>query len=120
MHRGNWRALLMGAATFGLGCSEPSLDLSGGRGGSPSVDFEPAIDQQSVALVFRARLRDAPQLGVPWLFEGELSDYYARALKRGDVPSALQGRAVPLRFWRDAPDAQHATDCWMQPSDWLK
>jgi hypothetical protein len=49
-----------------------------------------------------------------------LSEYYARALQRGDVPPALQARAVPLRFWRDAPDAHRATDCWMQPSEWLE
>jgi hypothetical protein len=114
MRRGNWTALLLATAAFGLGCSEPSLDLPGGHGGAPNLEFTPALDAQSVSLVFRARLHQAPSSGTPWLFEGELSDYYARALKRGEVPSALKARAVPLRFWRDA------TDCWMQPSQWLE
>src|SRR5204863_456244 len=40
--------------------------------------------------------------------------YYERALKRGDLPSALRERAVPLRFWRDGED------CWLQPAAWLE
>jgi hypothetical protein len=47
------------------------------------------------------------------LIQGELSDYYERALARAELPTALRERAVPLRFWREG------TDCWLQPLDWL-
>jgi hypothetical protein len=113
MLRGSWAKLVLGAA-FGLGCSGPSLDLPNHAQARWSLELEPAIDDRSVPLLFRGHLRGAPALGQPWLFRGELSAYYARALRRGDVPSALSERAVPLRFWRDGEDL------WLQPLDWLQ
>lgn len=108
------RVLGLVGATLGLGCSGPSLDLPPRGTAREIVDFEPAAGDGSVALLFRARLRDAPASGSPWLFRGELSDYYARSLQRPEVPAALRERAVPLRFWRDG------SDCWLQPSEWLE
>ena len=112
MRIGDGVLLLLGAA-LGPGCSGPALDVPQRPDVQLKVDFEPATADGSVPLVFRARLRDAPESGSPWLFRGEVSDYYARSLKRGDVPSALRERAVSLRFWRDAQD------CWLQPVEWL-
>jgi hypothetical protein len=104
-----WVLLLLG-----WGCSDPSLDLP--ERGDPrlSAELEPATSDGLVPLVFRARLRGAPVSGSPWLFRGEVSDYYARALKRGEVPDALRERAVAVRFWRDAADS------WLQPVEWLE
>jgi hypothetical protein len=103
---------LMGVAA----CAGPSLDLPSESGPqvSSTVELDPAIEPDGVALNFRGRLRHAPVVGQPWLFHGELTDYYDRALRRGDVPAALRERAVPLRYWRDADD------CWMQPVVWLE
>jgi hypothetical protein len=86
------------------------------------VDFEPEASAEgalsgepsAVPLVFRARLRSAPTGAVPWLIRGELSDYYARAVRRAELPSALVERAVPLRYWREG------SDCWLQPTEWLE
>jgi hypothetical protein len=105
------RALVLLGAVWG--CSGPSLDVPGRAGASVVVDFEPAVDPAAAPQVFRARVRHAPASAAPWLFRGELSSYYARALQRGEVPSALVDRAVPLRFWHDQ------TDCWLQPTEWL-
>jgi hypothetical protein len=96
------------------GCAGPSLDLPDPGDAPLLAELQPATFDGSVPQVFRARVRAAPPGGRPWLFQGEVSDYYARALKRGEVPSALQGRAVPVRFWRDA------SDCWLQPVEWLE
>lgn len=104
---------LVGVA-LGWGCSGPSLDLPEREGATTRVDFEPAAGEGSVAPLFRARLRDAPAGQIPWLFRGELSEYYARSVRQGQVPSALRERAVALRFWRDG------SDCWLQPSVWLE
>jgi len=108
------RVLGLVGATLGLGCSGPSLDLPRPSTAMANVDFEPPAGDGSVASLFRARLRDAPASGSPWLFRGELSDYYARSLAQGAVPNALRERAVPLRFWRDG------SDCWLQPTEWLE
>lgn len=104
---------LVGAA-MGLACSGPSLELPERRNSATSVDFEPQAGEGVVASLFRARVPDAPASGSPWLFRGELSDYYARSLQHGDVPNALRERAVPLRFWRAG------SDCWLQPLEWLE
>jgi len=109
----SWAKPLLGAA-LALACSSPSLDLPTRPAASWSLELEPQVDDRSVPLLFRGRVRRAPETGVPWLFRGELSDYYERALKRGDLPSALRERAVPLRFWRDGED------CWLQPATWLE
>ena len=113
MRAGSWAKLLLGA-TLGLACTGPSLDLPTRPAASWSLELEPYIDDQTVPPLFRGRVRKAPDTGEPWLFRGELSDYYERALKRGDLPSALRERAVPLRFWRDGED------CWLQPAAWLE
>lgn len=105
-------SLLLGLALSG--CSGPDLDMPLRGSAGPAVDFDPVAADGAVPLVFRARVRDAPVSGVPWLFRGELSDYYVRAFKRGEVPSALGERAVALRFWRDG------ADCWAQPVEWLE
>lgn len=107
------RALALFGAVLGGGCSGPSLEVPGSALTTVVVEFSPAAAPASVAQAFRARLQRAPVGGAPWLFRGELSDYYARSLKRGQVPSALFERAVPLRFWRDS------ADCWLQPLEWL-
>ena len=112
MHAGSWQKLLWGAA-LALGCSGPSLDLPSQQAAQVSIELEPRVDEGTVPLVFRARMHDAPA-GEPWLFRDQLSDYHARELKRGEVPTALYERSVPLRFWRDG------ADCWLQPLAWLE
>lgn len=102
------------AVAQGLGCAGPSLDVPPAQGSTISVDFEPLGREGLLAPLFRARLRDVPASATPWLFRGELSEYYVRSLKRGDMPSALRERAVPLRYWRSG------TDCWLQPLEWLE
>lgn len=104
---------LVGAA-MGLACSGPSLDLPERRITAVSVDFEPEAGEGGVTSLFRARVPGAPASGSPWLFRGELSDYYARSVQHGEVPNALRERAVPLRFWRVG------SDCWLQPLEWLE
>jgi len=113
MRVGSWAKLLSGAG-LGLGCSGPSLDIPSRPQPVWSVELEPSIDGQTVPPLFRAQVQHAPVTGEPWLFRDELSDYYERAIKRGDVPTALRERAVPLRFWRDGDD------CWLQPTAWLE
>jgi hypothetical protein len=104
----------LGAALC-LGCGGPSLDVPRGVVASLGVELEPATPQDAAApLSFRARLAGAPVGGEPWLFRGQLSDYYARSLVRGEVPSVLRKRAVPLRFWRSG------ADCLAQPLVWLE
>ena len=105
--------MLLGAA-LGWGCSGPSLDLPEPADARLSAELEPVTIDGSVPLSFRARLRGAPASGNPWLFRGDVSDYYARALKQGEVPTALRERAVSVRFWRDT------ADCWLQPVEWLE
>jgi hypothetical protein len=105
--------MLLGAA-IGSGCAGPSLDVPELGEARLRAEFEPATADGFVPLVFRARLRAAPASGKPWLFRGEVSEYYARALKRGELPTALHERAIALRFWHDADD------CWLQPLDWLE
>ena len=102
------------AAVGLLGCSGPELELPQAAENSERVDFGPDVSAESVPLVFRARLRAAPTGAVPWLFRGELSDYYARAVREGELPSALSERAVPVRYWHDG------SDCWLQPTEWLE
>lgn len=104
---------LFGAA-LGWGCTGPSLEVPEPLGTTIHVDFQPDVGEGAVARLFRARLGNVPASATPWLFRGELSDYYVRSLKHGDVPSALQERAVPLRYW-------HAgDDCMLQPLEWLE
>jgi hypothetical protein len=87
-----------------------------------SVDFGPEASAEGVSggvprgvpLVFRARLGAAPAGAMPWLFRGELSDYYARSVRRAELPSALIERAVPVRYWHEG------SDCWLQPTEWLE
>jgi hypothetical protein len=111
MHEAVGIFMLLG---LGLGCSGPSLDVPELGEARVSAELEPATDDGSVPVVFRARLRGAPESGRPWLFRGDVSEYYERALKRGEVAPALQKRAVAVRFWRDSGD------CWLQPMDWLE
>lgn len=111
--------LLGAAVALGLaGCSGPELELPQGAGSSVSVDFGPEASADvvpgGVPLVFRARLGAAPAGAVPWLFRGELSDYYARSVRRAELPSALVERAVPVRYWHEG------SDCWLQPTEWLE
>jgi hypothetical protein len=94
-------------------CTGPSLDVPVPQA-SLSVELDPLVEPDAVALNFRGRVHPAPARGAPWLFLGEVSDYYDRALRRGEVPAALRGRAVPLRYWRDADS------CWLQPVVWLE
>jgi len=104
---------LLGAA-LGWGCTGPSLEVPESLGSTVHVDFQPNVGEGVVAQLFRGRLGNVPASARPWLFRGELSDYYVRSLKHGDVPSALQERAVPLRYW-------HAgDDCMLQPLEWLQ
>jgi hypothetical protein len=95
-------------------CSGPSLDVPVSQQASWSVELEPLIEPDVVALNFRGKILHAPAGGAPWLFAGELSDYYERALRRGEVPAALRERAVPLRYWRDLDS------CFLQPVVWLE
>ncbi len=107
-------ALVFVAVAAAWGCTGPALDVPAGARAKIEVDFEPAAPAGSVALLFRARLHGVPASGAPWLFRGELSDYYVRTLKQGELPTALVDRAVPLRYWREG------ADCWLQPLDWLE
>jgi hypothetical protein len=85
------------------------LDVPQPPGSSWTFALEPSASLSAAPVVFRGRLRHAPTDGEPWLFAGELSSYYARALKSGEPPTALRERAVPLRYW------QEADDCLLQP-----
>jgi hypothetical protein len=97
-----------------LGCGGPSLDLpTQGPKSSWSLEVTSGEAVSQLPLLFRGRVSDAPQVGKPLLLRGELSNYYERAVARGELPKAVQERAVPLRFWRE----QGA--CWLQPLDWL-
>lgn len=102
-----WRratAAALGAAAWcAAACGGPSLD----RPAPPAAvvaSFEPEAAQDAVPLVFRARLQGGADRGEPWLLKDELSDYYERALRRGELPEVLHTRAVPLRYWRDGSD----------------
>lgn len=108
----SWQTILCWAAL--CGCSGPSLDLPGAGPAPARVELIPAASVDAVPTLFRARLRQAPAGGEPWLFRGELSDYYHRAVARGELSSALRERALTLRYWRDQ------ADCWLQPVDWLE
>lgn len=97
------RAATLSAAASCAACGGPSLD-------SPVppppvvVSFEPAAVQDAVPSVFRARLEGGAERGEPWLLKDELSDYFERALRRGELPETLGARAVPLRYWREGSD----------------
>lgn len=111
---GVW-GLLGAVGALGLAaCSSPDLDLPEAAASSVRVDFGPDVSADGVPLAFRARLPAAPIGAVPWLFRGELSDYYARSVRRGELPSALAERAVPVRYWHEG------ADCWLQPTEWLE
>jgi hypothetical protein len=95
-------------------CSAPALEAPVGAP-RVTVQIEPSVGQGELPASFRARLRaGAAGAGAPWLIRGEVSDYYERAVRRGELPEALRGRAVPLRFWVEAGDA------WLQPLSWLE
>jgi len=95
-------------------CAGPSLDVPEREAATAEVNFEPEIVGGSVAPLFRAHLRGLPASGVPWLFRGELSEHYARALQRAEIANALRERAVPLGFWREGEGLA------VQPSVWLE
>lgn len=92
-----------------IACTGPSLDVPQAPGSSWAFALEPGDSLTATPVVFRGRLRHAPTPGEPWLFAGELSSYYVRALKSGELPTALRERVVPLRYW------QEADDCVLQP-----
>lgn len=95
-----------------LGCSGPSLDLPG-QTSAWSLELPTGASPDTVPAVFRARVRAAPRAGEPWLLQGELSDYYERAVRRAELSDTLRERAVPLRYWREGDD------CWLQPLQFL-
>lgn len=100
-------------AFLALGCTGPSLDVPQ-AGSGWSVELDPPSAPGSVSPSFRARIVGAPETGAPWLVRGALSDYHARALRRGEALPAVRERAVPLRYWRSS------ADCLLQPLSWLE
>lgn len=96
-------ATLSAAVSSAAACGGPSLD-SPGPPPPVVVSFEPVAALDAVPPVFRARLEGGVERGEPWLLKDELSDYFERALRRGEVPETLGARAVPLRYWRDGGD----------------
>src|SRR5688572_13849665 len=108
---GSWMLL----AGLGVACSAPVLDAPVGAP-QIAVEVEPSVAAGELPASFRARLptMSAAGAGEPWLLRGELSDYYERAVRRGELLDALRERAVPLRFWAEA------SDVWLQPLDWLE
>jgi hypothetical protein len=105
----DFRSLPLLSLSLFTACSEPSLDVPRSGGSVLAVDFQPVADAQRTARLFRARVEAAPPSAAPWLFRGELGRYHEQALRRGELPSSLRDRAVPLRFWRDAEGL------WLQP-----
>lgn len=87
-------------APFAWACAGPALDVPG-RSLGWSLELEPGVAAQELPPVFRARVRHAPVAGEPWLLRGELSSYYQRQLKQGELASALRERALPLRYWHE-------------------
>lgn len=107
--RGFTGVLLWGALV--CGCADPGLDVP--RQPAPvSVQFEPAAAPNALPAAFRARLVGAAGASA-WLFRGDLSEHYARAVRLGELPSGLLERAVPLRFWSDEQGEL------VQPLSWL-
>jgi hypothetical protein len=98
--------------TLGLACSAPAVDVPAARG-ALLVSFEPAAEAQVLPANVRARVHGA-KAATPWLFRGELSQQYDRALRAAELPAALRERAVPLRFWSEQADT------WLQPLAWLE
>jgi hypothetical protein len=99
------------SAALGLACSAPSVDVPAAPSGI-SVTFEPAALPSAVPAHLRARLHGSAG-AEPWLFHGQLSDYYERALRKGEVASAIRTRAVALRFWSEQ------ADLLLEPLNWL-
>lgn len=108
------KVVAVAVLALALGCGGPSLDVPGRQDTHWSLELEPSSEDGAVPVTFRGRVRGAPQSGVPWLLEGELSDAQERALRRSDVSQALRERAVPLRYWRAGED------CFVQPLLWLR
>ena len=105
---------LSGALLWGVlscACADPGLDLPR-QPAKVTVRFEPVAAPNALPPAFRARLLGAAG-GSPWLLRGELSEHYARAVRLGELPSALLERAVPLRFWSDEQGEL------VQPLSWL-
>lgn len=99
------------------GCAGPALDIPKPEAFGRSLQLEPASDDGSIGVSFRARVHPAPASGQPWLLRGELSDYYERALRRRELPEALRERAVPLRYWRDSEDSLLQPLAWLEPAE---
>jgi len=107
-------AWALGLGIFLWGCGGPSLEVPSAGRDSMELIVQPQVDVKAMPLLWRGQLKQAPLAGEPWLIRGELSDYYERAVRRGELLPALRERAVPLRFWRDE------RDCWLQPLTWLE
>ena len=116
MRRG-LRAIGLLGVIGALGCAGPALDLEGRRGATLELRIEPAADSDSVPVAFRGWLKGAPGGSEPWLFRGELSDYYERALRRGELSSTLLERAVPLRFWWVGDECVFQPLAWLEPGE---
>jgi hypothetical protein len=96
---------------LGAACADPALDVPSQQ---PllTVELEPAAPPSAVPPTLRARLVGVVG-GRPWLLRGEVSEQHARAVRTGELPSALLERALPLRFWGDARGQV------VQPLTWL-
>lgn len=113
MRIGVWpKVVLLGSGM--LACSGPELELPAAPRASWSLELSPSDVMGRVPAAFRGHVLHAPAQGRPWLFRGELSDYFERALRQGEVPSSLAERALPLRFWREDDGL------WLQPMAWLE
>lgn len=112
MRRVWWVGVVVGVTCTG-GCAGPALDLPAQRSAVLELAVEPS-EADAWPLAFRGRIANATEQAVPWLLRGELSDYHDRAVRRGELSSALLERAVPLRFWRDNGE------CLLQPLVWLE
>jgi hypothetical protein len=104
--------LSVGVSLGTLACAGPALDLPAPRD-SLELVIQPNAGLEEVPAIFRGRLRGMLAGAELWLFRGELSDHYDRAVRERELSSTLLGRAVPLRYWREQDD--HV----LQPLVWL-
>lgn len=113
--QGRGLGLVLLGAMLGSACADPALDVPRARD-RITVTFEPVADPSALPAAFRARLGGMAG-EQPWLFRGELSDHHARAVRSGELPTALGERAVPLHFWSDAEDELVQPLAWLAPGE---
>jgi hypothetical protein len=86
-------------------CGAPVPETTPVDAASVSVRFEPSAAAEQVSNVVHVHLA-SPTLssGTVALFEGPVSSYYLGKFKRGEVPSTLASRQVPIASWRSGTE----------------